>query len=160
RLDDAAALVESFRYTNEVYQEFQASKARPDAPYECLFMYSGGKDSTYMLDLLVNGQGRRVLSYTFNVPFESAHAAGNIERVGAKIPAAYLIDRDDDKIKRMMRHAFSRPVRRSEARFLDEKFPCISCRTFFVIRAIIHAYRHRIPYVVTCADPQQILTME
>ncbi|CAM5515500.1 Bifunctional polymyxin resistance protein ArnA [Streptomyces alboniger] len=43
------------------------------------FMYSGGKDSTYMLDKFVNEYGKRTLAYTFDVPFESTHAAQNIK---------------------------------------------------------------------------------
>jgi hypothetical protein len=43
---------------------------------------------------------------------------------------------------------------------LAEKLPCFSCRTFFTLRAILYAYQRRIPYIVFCADPQQMLTTE
>jgi hypothetical protein len=59
----------------------------------------------------------------------------------------------------VVRSAFNRPAAKP-GNYLDEKFPCISCRTFFVIRAVLYAYRHRIPYIIFCADPQQILTMQ
>jgi hypothetical protein len=159
RLDSAEELLLNYRYTNEVYQEFERSGPNPYGAYDCLFMYSGGKDSTWMLDRFVNEYGKRVLAYTFDVPFESEHAAQNLELARQRIPATFVLDSDDDGITRMMREVFNRPVERP-GKYLDEKLPCVSCRTFFVVRAIIRAFRERIPYVILCADPQQILTME
>jgi hypothetical protein len=159
RLDIAQDLLDSFRYTKKMYDEFTRSGPSERGDYDCLFMYSGGKDSTYMLDKFVNEYGKRVVSYTFDVPFESAHAAENIRLAREKIPAKFVLDSDDDNIKSMMREVFNRPVRKP-GKYLDEKLPCMSCRTFFLIRAILYAFRHNIPYIALCADPQQILTME
>ncbi|EHY87754.1 hypothetical protein SacazDRAFT_00806 [Saccharomonospora azurea NA-128] len=160
KLDIGAELLANFTYTNQVYEEFTNAGPNPHGDYDCLFMYSGGKDSTYMLDKFVNTYGKRVLSYTFDVPFESAHAAENIRLAQEKIPATFVLDSDDDNIKTMMRDVFNRSAPSKPGKYLDEKLPCVSCRTFFVIRAILYAYTHRIPYIVLCADPQQILTME
>ncbi|MES4905597.1 MULTISPECIES: OzmP [unclassified Streptomyces] len=160
KLDFASELLDNFNYTNRVYEEFTSSGPNPNGDYDCLFMYSGGKDSTYMLDKFVNEYGKRVVSYTFDVPFESAHAAQNIKLAQQKIPAKFVLDSDDDNIKKMMRDVFNRPAPKKPGQYLDEKLPCVSCRTFFVLRAILYAYRHKIPYIALCADPQQILTME
>ncbi|WP_275462931.1 OzmP [Streptomyces noursei] len=160
KLDIASDLLENFTYTNRIYEEFTAAGPNPHGDYDCLFMYSGGKDSTYMLDKFVNEYGKRVLSYTFDVPFESAHAAENIKLAQQKIDATFVLDSDDDNIKSMMREVFNRPAPKRPGKYLDEKLPCVSCRTFFVIRAILHAVRNNIPYIALCADPQQILTME
>ena len=158
-LDFAEDLLVNYRYTSEVFAEFQ--QAPPAAgEFDCLFMYSGGKDSTYMLDKFVNEYGKRVLAFTFDVPFESVHAAQNIALAREKIPATFVLDADDDNIKLMMREVFSRPAPKKPGKYLDEKLPCVSCRTFFVLRAILTAYRQKIPYIALCADPQQILTME
>ncbi|MEU8825293.1 OzmP [Streptomyces sp. NPDC048636] len=159
RLGLVGDLLENFSYTEQVHEEFTRSGPNPDGPYDCLFMYSGGKDSTYMLDKFVNEYGKRVLAYTFDVPFESTHAADNIALAREKIPATFVLDSDDDSIKMVMREVFNRPVAKP-GKYLDEKLPCVSCRSFFVIRAILYAVRHRIPYIALCADPQQILTME
>ncbi|MER5748862.1 OzmP [Streptomyces sp. NPDC002088] len=159
KLDIAGDLVENFAYTKRVFEEFTRSGPNPHGEHDCLFMYSGGKDSTYMLDKFVNEYGKRVLSYTFDVPFESAHAADNIRLARERIPATFVLDSDDDTIKKMMREVFNRPAAKP-GKYLDEKLPCVSCRSFFVIRAILYAFRHKIPYIALCADPQQILTME
>ncbi|GHG63567.1 OzmP [Streptomyces griseocarneus] len=158
-LDVAGDLMENFTYTKRVFEEFTRSGPNPHGDHDCLFMYSGGKDSTYMLDKFVNEHGKRVLCYTFDVPFESVHAAENIRLARERIAATFVLDSDDDTIKAVMREVFNRTPAKPGT-YLDEKLPCVSCRTFFVIRAILHAFRHRIPYIVLCADPQQILTME
>lgn len=159
-LDIGSELVDNFTYTSGIYEQFRAGAADPGAPYDCLFMYSGGKDSTYMLDRFVNEYGKRVLAYTFDVPFESVHTAENIRLARDRIAATYIVDSDDDGIRTLMRTVFNLAAPAKPGRYLDEKLPCASCRTYFVLRAIRHAYRARIPYVVLCADPQQILTME
>lgn len=160
RMDLAGDLLVNFRYTNDVFRAFQEAGSNLDGPYDCLFMYSGGKDSTYMLDKFVNEYGKRVAVFTFDVPFESSHAAENIKLARERIDATFIEDADDENIKLMMREVFNRPAPAKPGRYLDEKLPCVSCRTFFVIRAILYAFRHRIPYIAMCADPQQILTME
>ncbi len=159
RLDFAVGLVENFAYVSRVYEEFTNSGPNQRGPHDCLLMYSGGKDSTYMLDKFVNEYHKRVLSYTFDLPFESVHAAANISLVREKIPATFVID-TDERIKDVMREVFNRPAPAKPGRYLDEKLPCVSCRSFFVIRAILYAWQHDIPYIILCADPQQILTME
>jgi hypothetical protein len=159
-LDVAARLVRNVARVHEAYEEFERNTpAHPRGRYDCLLMYSGGKDSTYLLDKMVNERGLRVLSYTFSPPFESRHAAGNIQLARERIPATFVIDRDDD-ITKVMRSVFGRPVPGGAGNYLDEKLPCLACRTYFVIRAILCARRHGISYVLICADPQQTLTME
>jgi hypothetical protein len=160
KLEVADEFLHNIKYANEVYEEFRTSGPNPGEPYDCLFMFSGGKDSTYLLDKFVNEHNKRVLSYTFDVPFESRHAAENIRLVQLKIPATFVVDKDDDNIKQVVRHVFNRTAPDKPGKYLDEKSPCMSCRTFFVIRAILYAYKNRIPYIIFCADPQQIMTIE
>jgi hypothetical protein len=160
KLELATSLLDNYTYTRAVFDEFQRAGPNPRGEYDCLLMYSGGKDSTYMLDKFVNEYGRKVLVYTFDVPFESVHAAENVKLAQEKIPAKFVFDSDDGNIKKMMREIFNRPVSERPGKYLDEKRPCASCRTFFVIRAILCAFRERIPFIVLCADPQQIVTME
>lgn len=160
KLDVPPNLLKNFKFTEENYQRFLQSEPRPDAPYDCLFMYSGGKDSTYMLDQFVNVEQRRVLAYTFKIPFESEHAAANIENIREKIPTEYFIDADDDNVRKLMRHMFNNVKPAGPGKYLDEKLPCMICRSLYVIRAINFAFRQKIPFIIFCADPQQIVTTE
>lgn len=160
KLEVAGEFLQNIEYATEVYEEFRTSGPNLDGPYDCLFMFSGGKDSTYLLDKFVNEHHKRVLSYTFDVPFESQHAAENIRLVQLKIPATFVVDKDDVNIKQVVSHVFNNTAPDKPGKYLDEKSPCMSCRTFFVIRAILYAYKNRIPYIIFCADPQQIMTID
>ena len=160
KLEVADDFLHNIKYASEVYEEFRTSGPNPRGPYDCLLMFSGGKDSTYLLDKFVNEEKKRVVAYTFDVPFESDHAAENLRLVREKIPVTFVVDRDDDNIKKVVRDVFNRAAPEKPGKYLDEKIPCMSCRTFFVIRAILYAYRHAIPYIVFCADPQQIMTID
>jgi hypothetical protein len=142
------------------YEDFRSRPPAPSGRYDCLLMFSGGKDSTYLLDKFVNDDHKRVLVYTFDVPFESRHAAENIRLVQSKIAATFVIDKDDQNIKTVMRTVFNGPPPERPGKYLDEKLPCHSCRTFFVIRAILYAFKQEIPYIIFCADPQQIMTIQ
>jgi hypothetical protein len=159
KLDVGDELLRNVSYASRVYAEFTTRPPDPDAPYDCLLMFSGGKDSTYLLDKFVNEYHKRVLAYTFEIPFESDRAAANVQLVQSKIQTTFVIDHDDDDIKEVVRRVLSR-VPDKPGKYLDEKMPCTSCRTFFVIRAILYAYRQRIPYIIFCADPQQITTIQ
>ena len=50
--------------------------------YDALMAYSGGKDSTYTLDILVHRYGLRVLALTVDNCFMSKQASFNILKVG------------------------------------------------------------------------------
>ncbi|MFE5241285.1 MULTISPECIES: condensation domain-containing protein [unclassified Streptomyces] len=54
--------------------------AAPDAPFDCLLLYSGGKDSTYVLYKLV-AMGLRVMTFTFDNGFISRTALDNVDRI-------------------------------------------------------------------------------
>ncbi len=160
KLDVPEELIRNFTFTEDNYQRFLHSKPRLEAPYDCLFMYSGGKDSTYMLDRFVNVDKRRVLAYTFKIPFESQHAAENIENIRDKIATEYFIDSDDANVRKLMKHVFNNVRPNRSGKYLDEKLPCMICRSLYVIRAINFAFKQRIPFIIFCADPQQIVTTE
>ena len=159
-LEVTSELLDNVNYTHAVYDEFKRSPPNPHGEYDCLFLYSGGKDSTYMLDKFVNEYDKRVLAYTFDVPFESSHTVENLRRVRDRIPARFIFDSDDEGVRKVIRQVFNRPVPEKPGEYLEEKLPCVACRSVFIIRAILKAYELKIPYIVMCADPQQILTIE
>ncbi len=76
---------------------------RNRATYDVLLAYSGGKDSTYTLDILVNRYGLRVLALTFDNTFISKQSFLNITQVCDTLGADHLILRPR---RDMLRHIF------------------------------------------------------
>lgn len=60
------------------------------AEYDCLLLYSGGKDSTYVLYDLVD-RGHRVLAYTFDNGYISPQCFDNIRAVCASLGVTSVI---------------------------------------------------------------------
>jgi amino acid adenylation domain-containing protein/non-ribosomal peptide synthase protein (TIGR01720 family) len=76
-----AARAESyFKSPDDLRALLDSARQRPDAPYDCLALLSGGKDSTYVLCQLVD-MGYRVLAFTLDNGFISDQAKANIRRV-------------------------------------------------------------------------------
>ncbi len=59
--------------------------------YDVLMAYSGGKDSTYTLDLFVNRYGLKVLALTFDNSFISERSFVNMRNVTEKLGVDHLI---------------------------------------------------------------------
>ncbi|NNE45365.1 MAG: amino acid adenylation domain-containing protein [Rhodothermales bacterium] len=68
----------SMHHLEEIFD--QSRDAHADAPYDCLVLLSGGKDSTYALARLVD-MGLRVLAFTLDNGYISEGAKDNIRRV-------------------------------------------------------------------------------
>ena len=64
---------------------------RKKSSHDVLMAYSGGKDSTYTLDLFVNKYKLRVLALTFDNTFISEKAFENAKKVCANLCVDYMI---------------------------------------------------------------------
>lgn len=60
--------------------------------------YSGGKDSTYTLDLLINRYKLRALALTFDNTFISEKSLVNIRKVCAALGVDYMIIQPSPKV--------------------------------------------------------------
>jgi tRNA(Ile)-lysidine synthase TilS/MesJ len=76
---------------------------RKSTSYDLLMAYSGGKDSTYTLDIFVNRYGLRVLALTLDNTFISPQAFRNMTRVCDTLGVDHLIHRP---IRDMLRLIF------------------------------------------------------
>jgi hypothetical protein len=65
--------------------------ARGDGPYDCLVCWSGGKDSTFVLDYLVRDLGLRVAAFTFDNTFLAPQAFANMAVVREALPVEHVI---------------------------------------------------------------------
>ncbi|MCP4154807.1 MAG: AMP-binding protein, partial [bacterium] len=74
------AALEYFKTNDDFHQVLQKAKASKKGDYDCLMLYSGGKDSSYVLHRLVVEMGLKVLAFTFDNGYISETAFENIRR--------------------------------------------------------------------------------
>jgi acyl carrier protein len=73
-----------FKTTDDLWALFSESRRAQPAAYDCLMLYSGGKDSTYALCRLVEA-GLSVRAFTLDNGFISTAAQQNIRRVANQL---------------------------------------------------------------------------
>lgn len=88
-----------FRDREELRQFFQ-TKEKTNEDYDCLLLYSGGKDSTYTLYRLLE-MGLKVLTFTFDNGFISKIAFDNIQESSRKFNIKNLT-RKSEHINRVL----------------------------------------------------------
>ena len=120
---------------------------RNSATYDVLVAYSGGKDSTYTLDVLVNRYEMRVLALTFDNTFISPRAEENIRNVCGALGADLLIVRPNPS---MMRRIFATAADRElySAKTLERASTiCTSCIGIIKNMILRTAIEKEIPFV-------------
>lgn len=70
-----------FKSIAQLKEDFESVKASGTGDYDCLMLYSGGKDSTYVLCKLVKEFNLKVLAFSFDNGYISEQAKANIVRV-------------------------------------------------------------------------------
>jgi amino acid adenylation domain-containing protein len=79
-----------FRTEHELTDIFEDAKKNGKGKYDCLVLYSGGKDSTYVLCKLVNDYKLNVLTYTLDNGFISDDAKSNIDKTITKLGVDHI----------------------------------------------------------------------
>lgn len=137
------------------YMEFLEWQNTQGGSYDCLLMYSGGKDSTYLLYKYLGR--KKLIAFTFNNPFESKTAVENMEEARKKLHFEHISYAPDiNMFYKVMKAAFLNQKAWTEKGKAAEKTPCTVCTLLMVMSACIFAYRMQIPYVIYGADPKQI----
>ncbi|WP_456387820.1 hypothetical protein [Desulfolithobacter sp.] len=115
--------------------------------YDIIVAYSGGKDSTYTLDVLVNRYGLRVLALTFDNSFISPRAEENIRNVCSALGADLLIIRPVPAVlRKIFRAAAAREL--YSAKTLERASTiCTSCIGLIKSVVLRTALEKEIPFV-------------
>jgi amino acid adenylation domain-containing protein len=79
-----------FKDMGELHRIAKRIKANRKGDYDCVALFSGGKDSTYMLYSLVEALGLRVLAFTLDNGYLSDDAKANIRRVTAALKVDHV----------------------------------------------------------------------
>jgi len=72
------------------YEKFMSSPRVSEGEYDCLLMLSGGKDSMYMLNKLKSETSKRIIAYTYDLPYESRNAIKNLKEISRLIDGDYI----------------------------------------------------------------------
>lgn len=155
KIDDR--YLNQYRAVKKTYEEFAREPRNALGSYDCLFMLSGGKDSIWMLDKMVSEGKKRILAYTYDQPFESDKAIENVELVLDRLPIHHVRFSDKVRHTKVLAQAFAKAP---PSVLPKEKLPCMLCNMSMKIHALLFAAQLRIPYVLFCADPVQIVSSE
>lgn len=128
-------------------------------PYDCICLYSGGKDSTYMLDQLVNKYKLRVLAFTFDNWFIPRETYENINRVLLKVNCDHINYKPSWELNKSLFNAgFKESWRLDSTKELAYMIghACWPCFVQISIHAIKLAVDKNIPNIVVGTTPGQI----
>jgi hypothetical protein len=144
--DEHRAEYDAYFGTEEELRQIMASaNTGRDRLFDCLLLYSGGKDSTYVLYRLVDW-GCRVLTLTFDNGYIPARCFENIALVCEDVRVPNLVVRID---KPIMNEVFSESLRK-------EATVCSGCFRALTARSTEIALEKKIPVVVTGLSRGQI----
>ena len=120
---------------------------RNQSGYDVLMAYSGGKDSTYTLDLFVNRYGLKVLALTFDNTFISERSFVNMRNVTDALGVDHLLLRPNPQTLRTIFRAAAKQELYSPKAMERASTICTSC--IGLVKAVIlrTALEKGIPFV-------------
>lgn len=114
---------------------------------DVLMAYSGGKDSTYSMRLLVEKYGARVRAFTFDNGFISPQAIRNIQTVCDNLGVESLIvEYDSNMLNKLFRYGAENEMYPQQT-MLRASTICTICSGFFKSIAFAHSLDNGIPMI-------------
>ncbi len=133
------------------FERTMSDAAGKGREYDCLVSLSGGKDSAYLLDLIVKKYKLRTLAFTVSTGFESKIAEENIHRIVTKLKVDHLTFRPhEDFFIRLYSHLFRNISSRGTVETV-----CFSCGTILYGFSTKLAVEKDIPIVIHGFGPGQ-----
>lgn len=148
--------------TSQALEQKMLKTLRVDSkkyPYDCICLYSGGKDSTFMLYNLVKKYNLRVLALTLDNHFLAPEAHENIKRITDLIKVDHIFCKPDFQIvKDMIKASINDSDRIARARELSFLigYVCWPCFTMIGLYALKTALEKNIPNLVIGTTPGQL----
>ena len=127
--------------------------------YDCLCLYSGGKDSTFMLYQLVKIYKLRVLAFTLDNSFLAPEAHENIKKSVNALNVDHVFCRPDfELVKELVEASVNESHRLKTTKELSFMigFVCWPCFTMISQYAIKTAIEKNIPNIVIGTTPGQL----
>src|SRR4030042_6525624 len=120
---------------------------RGNGSYDVLMAYSGGKDSTYTLDVFKNHFGLRVLALTFDNGFVSPYAMKNMRTVVERLGIDHLIFKPDFEIMSRVFNISINGNLYSRKTLERASTICTSCMSFVKFISLKMALEKEIPFI-------------
>lgn len=137
---------------SRVVEEMQKNHGK--IPYDCVLGYSGGKDSTALLDYLVNTLGVTPLAVTSDTGFMTDVAKENIKDTLEQIKVDQILIEDCiPTFTKLYRYHF---LNHNSNETLLARDICDYCSDLIHSVVVKEAIKHEIPYVLFGYSPDQI----
>jgi len=140
-------------YKIKLKEEFEnlIEKCKGKSEYDCLLLFSGGKDSTYLLYLLKQNYNLKILAYTVDTGFMNPIAKKNIEKVVKSMNVDHIFYKPGNEFfNRLYRYYLTQP---NFETFCDKI--CGICSEVIHGFALIEASKRKIPFVILGNSPDQ-----
>ena len=124
--------------------------------FDCVVAYSGGKDSSYLLDLLVGKYDLKVLAVTFDNWFLSDRALSNIRVVTKALDVSHILIRPPYGLMKRLFHKASKEELYSRKSLERASTICTTCISFVRFSCLRTALEKDIPLVVFGFNPGQM----
>jgi hypothetical protein len=136
----------------EFVRILEDAQRKAGTSYDCVVCLSGGKDSTYLLDLLNAEYGLRIVAVTVDTGFLSDIARQNIQKAISKLQVDHVFLEAPPGIFDVYRYGFTHP---SESGV--ENDVCDLCDGIIRKECAQFAIDNNIPLIVDGLDPFQLI---
>jgi hypothetical protein len=132
------------------FEEF-VEKCKGKKEYDCLLLFSGGKDSTYLLHILREKYELNVLTLTIDTGLMSPIAKKNIKQIIKKLNVDHIFFTPGNEFyKSLYRYYLTRP---NSETYCDRI--CGTCSNVIHGIGLIEASKRKIPFVALANSPDQ-----
>ena len=144
------------RYRAWMEKVIERTKKANKGNYDCLLCLSGGKDSTFLLYLLVEEYGLNVLAYTFDNEFLGEAVKRNIERILSKINVDHIWYRPGEDLWIKLYSAAFQDIFTGKSSNPCVEHICTQCSRVTGLSANKMAVEKNIPLLVWGLSPHQL----
>ncbi len=132
--------------------------SKPSGQYDCCVLFSGGKDSTYLLFLLKEVYKKKVIAVTIDNGYEFDWMWKQTKEITDRLQVPHEIISESNNFKLL----FESLIKDNDVFKNNEgkNYICTACNYLFAACALKYASLNDIPFVVTGLDPAQIFLIE
>ena len=133
-----------------LFYDTLSQKSSSISNYDCVILFSGGKDSTYLAHLIKKAKAERICLFFIDNSFEDGKY---VKEIAAKLNIdLYVYKPKEEEIIAFYNFLLSEPILKE----IDSNPLCILCNRYFTALGIEFAYKFDIPFIVSAVTATQI----